>query len=72
VALLSEDGLEVEIFELLMHLRIDVVGESVLLDPYIMVPCIVAAVLIGVWWHYLKYGRAMVKPSGDAAAPRTS
>jgi len=72
VALLSEDGLEVEIFELLMHRRVEVVGESLLLDPYIMVPCIVAAVLIGVGWHYLKYGRAMVKPSGDAAAPRTS
>merc|ERR1719330_618814 len=65
VALLSEDGMEIEVLELLMTITIVVPGQPIWLNGWITLPIIISLVLILVFWHYLKYGRTLASSSSS-------
>lgn len=63
IAYLTDDGMKIVVFELLMNLDIEPPAESIFMNSWLVIPTIVITVLSGGCWHYLKYGRFMVEKS---------
>lgn len=71
LAFLSEDGMDIEILELLMHLKIVVPQDPFWLNGWVTLPIAIGIVLIVVFWHYLKYGRVASSSSSGSSGGST-
>lgn len=66
VALMSADGMDVEIFDLFMQIYTPPPEPPLYLNSWVMIPTVVSVVIAAVSWHYVKYGRP--KPKDVKAA----